>query len=326
MLSRKQVAVFGGTWKSDDYDQRVLSDAAIMVIEPKKPAAVIFTRAGLTPPQIEKVIKHFRKKGEEDKIIEILSEHPERIEVIKSIRPATAEKFLKAAQANCEVTVEILAILTEAGIAGHKALELAKRPFLRKATVDGLAHKVFGLVYNQGRLRFREADMITQHPRIAAIKSYHENDAERIIGFLVDVMTHRIEFGFEEYVYEGHCGYFIDETPPKFAKAMPPSLKEIFFRKCCVGLKPPTIEVGSRIGSAAFGCGTVLSVTKTMVGGRHEDVAYIRFYDGKEKRLRTSNLAGSAFIEIKAAGKEVAAHGPRESGSIRASHVAGNPL
>jgi hypothetical protein len=86
---RKEVAVFGGTWKSDDYYQRVLS-----VIEPKKPAHVIFTIAKLTPAQIGKVIKHFGA----DKVIGILAGEDAytRIKEVRGIKPATAEKFVKA--------------------------------------------------------------------------------------------------------------------------------------------------------------------------------------------------------------------------------------
>jgi hypothetical protein len=91
---RKEVTVFVGTWKSDDYYQRVLSDTAIMVIEPKKPAHGIFTIAKLTPAQIGKVIKHFGA----DKVIGILAGEDSytRIKEVRGIKPATAEKFIKA--------------------------------------------------------------------------------------------------------------------------------------------------------------------------------------------------------------------------------------
>lgn len=105
LLMRKEVTVFGGTWKSDDYYQRVLSDTAIMVMEPKKPAHVIFTRAKLTPAQIGKVIKHFGA----DKVIGILAGEDAytRIKEVRGIKPATAEKFIKAVQDNAEIPLEI---------------------------------------------------------------------------------------------------------------------------------------------------------------------------------------------------------------------------
>jgi hypothetical protein len=265
-LFRKQVVILGGTWKHDDYDNAlVLSDAAIVVIKPKAPAAVIFTRAGLSTPAIEKVIKKF---GDED-VIEILAADDgcERIKEIKGIRNATAEKFVLAARANSEVSLELLALFTESGIAGHKALKLVKRHWLKNETIESLAPKIYYTVSKRGGLRFDEADKIARHPSIDAIDPWHANKVPRIVAWIIDVMGHSVSFGYDEHIYQGHSGYFLEETPDGLPKGMPPPLHQVFMRQWKKGLPAPRLEVGSEV-SCSDGQGTIISVEQKDDGQR----------------------------------------------------------
>lgn len=91
----------------------------------------------------------------------------------------------------------------------------------------------------------------------------------------MDVMTHSIEFGFEEFVYEGHCSYFLDETPPKFPRNMPPSLKDIFFQK---------------FGTKAFGEAVILSIDG--------DKVRMKLLDRTQKVLVRSSLMNPIVVEI----------------------------
>jgi hypothetical protein len=98
----------------------------------------------------------------------------------------------------------------------------------------------------------------------------------------MDVMTHEIAFGFNEYVYQGHCGYFLDARPSNLARAMPPPLKEIFLRKWSEGTSEIDIEAGVRVFSAVFGAGEFLSITKAPAG---EPNVEIKFDNGAHHSL-----------------------------------------
>jgi hypothetical protein len=321
-LFRKQVAILGGTWKHDDYDNDlVLSDAAIVVLKPKLPAAVIFTRAKLPTPTIEKVIKKF---GQDD-VIKILAGDDgfERIKEIKGIRDATAEKFVIAAKDNSEVSLELLALFTESGIAGHKALKLVKRHWFKNQTIESLAPKIYHTVSRRGGLRFNEADKVARHPLIEAINPWHPNKAPRIIAWLVDVMGHSITFGYDEYIYQGHSGYFLYETPESLPMGMPLPLHKVFMRQWKKGLPATKLEVGAEV-SCSDGQGTIISIEpsagdeliriKLKAGGvsvyhyppaKIADANAVAELEAAWNAARQSEQWKTVFIERRVDGKEV---------------------